>query len=106
MNCKNALSSSKNGVLIHVYVIPGSSQSVFPAGYNTWRNCLEIKVQAEARDNKANREVLGLIAEFFHVSPKDVGIVSGRKGREKTISIQNLHVGDVSNKLEATLHGL
>jgi uncharacterized protein (TIGR00251 family) len=61
---KDAVKESKEGVLLQLHVVPGSSQSVFPAGYNSWRKRLEIKVQSEAKDNKANIEVRETIASF------------------------------------------
>ena len=62
---KDAIKSSKQGVILRVHVVPGSSQSLFPAGYNQWRKCIEIKVRSEAKDNKANNEVIKTVAEFF-----------------------------------------
>ena len=101
MNGKNAISNSENGTLIKVHVTPSSSQSVFPASYNDWRGCLEIKVKAEAKENKANNEVIERIAEYFNISPKDISIVTGHKDRNKTISIKNVEIDDVRKKLRS-----
>ena len=106
MNCNNAISLSKDIVLIKIHVLPGSSQSLFPAGYNNWRQCIEAKVKAAANDNKANSEVIEKIAKYFDILPKDVSIVSGQKGREKTISIKNILKKDVCKKIEESLNGL
>jgi len=106
MNCKHAISLSKNEVLMKLHVIPDSSQSLFPAGYNKWRNCIEIKVKAAAKENKANNEVITKIAEYFNHSSKDISIVSGQKGREKIISIKNVPIKNVCSKIEGSLHGL
>ena len=106
MSCKNAISLSRDGVLIKLHVIPSSSQSVFPAGYNEWRKCIEIKVKAEAKENKANNEVVEKIAEYFNISPKDIYIISGQQGREKTISIRNVQIDKICKKIEESLHGL
>jgi len=106
MNCNNAISLSKNIVLIKIHVIPGSSQSLFPAGYNNWRQCIEAKVKAAAKENKANSEVIKKIAEFFNISVTNIHIVSGEKGREKTVSINNIKKSDVCRKIEESLNGL
>ena len=106
MNCKDAVSFSKNRILIKLHVIPGSSQSVFPAGYNTWRKCIEIKVNSEAKENKANNEVIEKIAEFFNILQKDIRIVYGQKSREKTVSIENMQIDDICKKIEESLNGL
>lgn len=100
MSYKDALSHSKEGILLKLHVIPSSSQSLFPAGYNQWRKCIEIKVQSEAKEGKANTEVLEQIAAYFDIPEKNITIVSGHKGRDKTISIRNVPMVHVCKKLE------
>ncbi len=94
-----------SGVLVQVHVVPGSSKTVFPAGYNEWRHCLEIKVKGEAKDNKANAEVLETLAGFFHCSSKDIRIVKGQKSREKTVLLAGFSRDSVLAKLEESFHG-
>ena len=106
MNCNNAISLSKNEVLIKIHVIPGSSTSLFPAGYNTWRKCIEIKVKALAKENKANEEVVEKISNYFNILQNDVSIISGQKGRDKIVSIKNKQKKDVCKKIEESLNGL
>ncbi len=106
MSCNNAISISKDEVLIKIHVIPGSSQSLFPAGYNSWRQCIEVKVKATAKENKANSEVIEKISKYFNILPKDVYIVSWQKGREKIVSIKNIQKRDVCRKIEESLNGL
>lgn len=106
MNCKDAISLSNNKVILKLHVIPGSFQSVFPAGYNKWRNCIEIKVKAEARENKANNEVIEKIAEFLNVSPKDIFVISGQKSKEKTVSVKNVRIDEICDKIKESLNGL
>ena len=106
MNCNNAISQSKDNILIKIHVIPGSTQSLFPAGYNNWRECIEVKVKAAAKENKANNEIIEIIAEFFKLPVKNIHIVSGEKGREKTVSIQDIKKSDVCGKIEGSLDGL
>jgi uncharacterized protein (TIGR00251 family) len=106
MNCKNAISVSKDKILLKIHVVPGSSKSVFPAGYNRWRNSIEIKVKAEAKQDKANKELIGKIAEYFNISSKDVTIVTGQKNRVKTVAIKNIQKDDVYCKIQESLNGL
>ena len=106
MNCNDAISLSKDIILIKIHVIPGSSQSLFPSGYNTWRQCIEVKVKALAKENKANSEVIEIIAKYFNISVKNIHIVSGKKEREKTVAIKNIQKRDVCRKIEDSLHGL
>ena len=103
---KDAIKSSNQGVLLCLHVVPGSSQILFPAGYNQWRKCIEIKVQSEAKNNKANNEVVETIAGFFKISPKNVILVSGQKSREKTVTLKKVLIDTVCEKLEESFHGL
>jgi len=102
----SAVSESKNGVYINLHVIPGSSKSVFPAGFNKWRSCIEIKVKSEAKDNKANIEVLNLVSSFFVIPLERIFIVSGKKSREKKVEINNISIDQVQKKIEVALDGL
>ena len=106
MDIKGAINLSKKGILLKLHVMPGSFQSVFPSGYNEWRRSIEIKVKAEAKENKANNEVIHKIAEYLDISEKDICIVSGEKIREKTILIKDLSIGKICKKLEESLNGL
>jgi len=103
---KNALNLSNNEVRLQLHVIPGSSQPVFPAGYNTWRNSIEIKVKAGAKENKANSEVIDQIAMYFNISLKEVCIIHGQKNREKIVAIKNIQIEDVFKKIKGSLRGV
>jgi uncharacterized protein (TIGR00251 family) len=103
---KDAIKSSNQGVLLCLHVVPGSSEVVFPAGYNQWRKCIEIKVRSEAKDNKANNEVVETVAGFFHMSAKDVNLVSGQKSREKIVCLTKIPVDMVCSKLKEVIYGL
>jgi uncharacterized protein (TIGR00251 family) len=102
---KDAVTQSSEGVLLRLHVVPGSSETLFPVGYNEWRHCLEIKVAGEARGNAANTEVRETLAGFFHCSSNDVHIVSGEKSREKTVLLIKARLGDVLTKLGERLDG-
>lgn len=106
MSCTNAIARGKDGVLIKIHVIPGSSKSVFPSGYNEWKKRVEIKVKAEAKENKANIEVVKTIAEYFDHPAKNILIIHGQKSRDKTVAIKQINVSDTCKKIEESLHGL
>ncbi|MFH1101376.1 MAG: DUF167 domain-containing protein [Methanobacteriota archaeon] len=102
----HALIISKKGVLLSIHVTTGSSQTIFPTGYNSWRKTLEIKVRATAQHNQANIEVVHTIAAFFGIPEHDVLITSGQKNKEKTIALLHIDKTCVEKKLEESLHGL
>jgi uncharacterized protein (TIGR00251 family) len=102
---KDAIIASKQGVLLRLHVIPGSSQTVFPVSYNQWRHTFEMKVRSEAKENKANAEVLETVARFFNLKEKDVVLISGEKNREKTVCLKNISSTAVEGKLKENLDG-
>lgn len=101
----DAIKRSNQGVILCLHVTAGSSQTVFPVKYDEWRKSIEIKVKSEAKDNKANTEVIETIARFFQLSLKDVVFVSGEKKREKTVCLKDISVDAVNAKLKESLHG-
>jgi hypothetical protein len=102
---KDAIKESNQGVLLCLHVVPGSTQTIFPAQYNPWRNSIEIKVQSEAKENKANTETIETVAGFFQLPVKDVVLVSGEKKREKKVCLKNISISTVNEKLEKFFHG-
>jgi uncharacterized protein (TIGR00251 family) len=102
---KDAVKHSSQGVLVSLHVVPGSSDPLFPSGYNPWRNCIEIKVRSTASENKANIEVLETLAEFFRIAKQDVQLISGGKNREKTVLLRSISFDTVCTKLEEAFHG-
>jgi len=95
----------QDGVIFDIFVTPMARDIVFPAGINSWRKCIEIKVCAAAKDDKANKEVIQIVADFFDKPLSDVYILSGRKNREKTILVKEASVDFVSDKLRSSLDG-
>ena len=100
------IKKSKDGVTINLFTTPNSKKRVFPAGYNQWRKRIEIKVCSDAKENKANKEVIKTVAEYLNKSVKNVSVVSGEKSREKTILIKGAFVDAVVKRLKESLDGL
>ncbi|HEC86499.1 MAG TPA: YggU family protein [Thermoplasmatales archaeon] len=49
---------------------------------------LKVYVNAPAKDGRANRVLIEILADFFNVKKRDVKIVSGEKSREKIVQIE------------------
>lgn len=81
------------GVVIDVEVVPGSRESVFPAGYNPWRNRIEAKVKAPPEDGKANAELCRLAEAALGVGR--VSVKSGATSRRKTLLVEGATVNEV-----------
>jgi len=54
----------------------------------TGPNQFRVSVKSPARENKANEEVVELLAEHFDLSKSRVSIVSGRKSSQKIVRIE------------------
>lgn len=80
---KNAVKDTKNGVSLSIFVSPGAKNCTFPAGFNPWRNTIEITVCSPAKDNQANEEVRATLARYFTRPLQEVIIVSGKKIKTK-----------------------
>jgi uncharacterized protein (TIGR00251 family) len=101
----DAVKPSAQGVIVCLHVVPGSSEAMFPAGFNPWRKCIETRVRSSAQENQANIEVIETIARFFELSTHDVLLISGQKSREKTVVLKRISVDLVRKKLQGALHG-
>ena len=96
----------RDGAKFNLFVTSGAETINFPAGFNKWRKCIEIKVSAPAKDNKANMDVIKTVANFFDKSVNDVYLISGVKNRTKTVFIKETSVNFVSERLKESLDGL
>jgi len=96
----------QDGTTLNLFVNSGSHNAMFPAGLNNWRRCIEINVSAPAKDNKANKEIIKTIADFFEKPINDVFIISGVKNKKKIVFIKGVTVDFVSNRLRESINGL
>ena len=95
----------QEGAVFDIFVTPAARNIIFPAGCNDWRKCIEISVRAKAEKDKANKEVIQTVADFFDKPLSDIYILSGRNNREKTVLIKGATVGFISEKLRESLDG-
>ena len=96
----------ENGATINLFVTPGAENNFFPVCLNKWRKRIEIKVAAEAKENKANLEVIKLIARFYNKPIRNVKIIKGKKSKEKTVLIKDISESKTIKKLRESFNGL
>jgi uncharacterized protein (TIGR00251 family) len=96
----------QDGAILNLFVTPESRTVVFPAGINEWRKSLEIKVRSPAVDNKANKDVIKTVADFFEKPVNDIFIIAGSKKREKSVLVKGVSIDFVSEKLKESLDEL
>lgn len=71
-------------LIVDVHVQPRASKDEV-AGLHDGR--LKIRISAPPVDGKANRHLIGFLAEVFRVSKREVILVSGETGRDKRFKI-------------------
>lgn len=86
----------EKGVVIKVKLLPRSSRNHI-AGKEG--NRYKIKVTAPPVDGKANEALIKLLAKNLGIPGRDIEILSGHTSRLKTIRIQDLSTGDISDRL-------
>lgn len=74
----------KKGITLDLHVLPAARKSEF-AGLHGDR--LKVKVAAKPQDGAANAALQKFIAQSFSVPVSSVHILSGHKGRLKTVFI-------------------
>jgi hypothetical protein len=67
-------------VLLHVRVQPKARANAVKGWHGA---ALRVSVTAAPEDGKANRAVIGLLAETFDVSPSSINLVRGAASRDK-----------------------
>ena len=77
---------SKGEVFLQVKVKPEASKNEI-TGMMDDDETMVINVEGEPRNGKANRDLIYLLAEQFHVFPEQVVIKSGQSSRHKLIQI-------------------
>jgi len=71
-------------MVIKVRVIPNCSDNEVISRIG---KVLRVKVCAKGNDGEVNVILKKYLAQFFEVSEKDINIIRGLKGKEKTIEI-------------------
>ena len=72
-------------MIIHVAVKPGSVEQEISKA-DDWNFVVKLKSRAE--DNKANIELVKLLAKHFNTAQKNISIIRGRKSRKKVVDIK------------------
>jgi hypothetical protein len=84
MNFEKALKKGNGFTLIDVTVSAGAKEAKIPAGFNEWRKTIEIRVRSQAKEGKANNEIINEMKRIFQT---DVEIVKGTKSNQKTLKV-------------------
>jgi uncharacterized protein (TIGR00251 family) len=100
-SCADAISETKNGIIITIEVTPGSKFNSFPAGFNQWRKTIGCRVTSPALEGRANRAVVAVIAKTLDIPGSAVHIQSGVSSPVKRILIVGISKPDVVSRLDS-----
>jgi uncharacterized protein (TIGR00251 family) len=89
--------ATAHGARIDVRVIPRSPRTGVE-GVRDGR--LLVRVTAPPVDSAANEAVVAVLAETLGVPKRSVRLVAGATGRNKTIEVNGVDVGDVMARLQ------
>ncbi len=97
-----ALTEGSDGTYIELDVTPGSgSQSI--KGYDEWRKRIKVSVKAEARNGRANSELITFLGKFLKVPPRRINITSGETTGQKRVLVEGMDKKSVMEKLGEVL---
>lgn len=94
------LSTSSKGVRLDLRVIPRSPKNALD-GVRDGR--LLVRVTAPPVESAANDAVVAALAAALRVPRRDIGIISGATGRNKTVEIAGIAAPDLLARLSAVL---
>ena len=94
------LRTSSQGVLLRVKVAPRASATVIE---RVEGGELRVRLAAPPVDGKANKALLGLLADALGLPPRDLAIAAGATSRHKTVAIAHLSEAQVRERLATVL---
>ncbi len=71
---------------IDIKVIAGAKKSIVKREDDRYK----VYLTAPAVEGRANKALIGLLAEYFQVRKSEIEIIKGLKSRHKTISIRGI----------------
>ena len=66
---------------------------------------LKVRLAAPPVEGRANQALVTFLAEVLGLRPRQVRVVSGHTGREKTIGITGIEARELARRLGALLRG-
>ncbi|MBI5458405.1 DUF167 family protein [Methanobacterium sp.] len=91
-----AVQTTPQGIMVMIEVSPKSAKFQI-AGYNKWRQTLEVKLKSPPTKGKANKE---LMKEFSTLTGHATDIIAGHKSRQKTLLIYDMDENEFYKILE------
>ncbi|MFM6928341.1 MAG: DUF167 domain-containing protein [Bdellovibrio sp.] len=87
----------KGGVRLHLFIQPKSSKNEIVGPHN---GMLKIKINAPPVDGEANQELIAFLSKFFKIAKREITLVKGETGRQKTVDIAGVDLNTAKEKLK------
>lgn len=87
-------------VLLHLHVQPKASKTRIVGLHD---GCLKIAVAAPPVEGKANKAVVGFLADLFAVAARDVEVTSGAQSRKKQVLVHGKDAAAIRRRIEERL---
>jgi uncharacterized protein (TIGR00251 family) len=100
-----AVAGDEKGVVLSLEVSPASGKAGFFTGYDPWRKSIRCAVRSPPSRGKANREVIGEVAEALGVPAASVRILSGAAHPRKQVRVEGIAREAVLERLGSFLKG-
>ncbi|NWF94966.1 MAG: DUF167 domain-containing protein [Candidatus Thorarchaeota archaeon] len=97
-----AVEDREKGCVINVVVRPGSKARTLIAEVND--EAIHINLQAQAKDGKANAELVKRLAKTLGVQSSRITILTGHKSRDKTLFISGVASAEALSALRSAVN--
>ena len=95
---RNCIRNIPEGILLKIEVKPNSkSQEI--EGFDTWRNCIYVRVCARAEKGKANLELIQYLSLVLSLPSSNIIIAKGETSKKKEVKILGLSQNELINRL-------
>lgn len=89
--------TTNSGIILSVRTQPRSSKNRIIGEYG---GRLKLAVTVAAEKGKANKAVIGLLADTLHINESSIRIISGESSRDKRLMIDGLTPEDLRSLLK------
>lgn len=90
------ITKSDRGVRLTLFIQPKASKNEIIGPHN---GALKVKITAPPVDGKANAELVEFLSETLGIPKRQIEILKGETGRNKSVEITGLTAEEVSTKL-------
>lgn len=90
------ITKTDRGVKLTLFIQPKASKNEIIGPHN---GALKVKIMAPPVDGKANAELVEFLSEILGIPKRQIEILKGETGRNKSVEITGLTAEEVSIKL-------